>query len=126
VRKLSVASILIIAIAITIVVLARTDSEERPAASTPVVRAKPHVDRVVKATGVIKPMIGAEVRVGSRISGVVRRLFVHVGDTVREGQLLAELDDRDLVARRNEAQAALALAGANLDYAAPMSVASAS
>ena len=71
----------------------------------------------VKATGVIKPMIGAEVRVGSRISGVVRRLYVKVGDRVEKGQLLAELDDRDLVARRREALAALQLAEANLAYA---------
>ena len=71
----------------------------------------------VTATGVVKPMIGAEVRVGSRISGVVRRLFVRIGDRVEKGQLLAELDDRDLVARRAEALAALQLAEANLDYA---------
>lgn len=74
-------------------------------------------DRTVKATGVIKPSVGAEVRVGSRTSGVVRRLFVRIGDRVEKGQLLAELDDRDLVARRNEARAALQLADANLDYA---------
>lgn len=71
----------------------------------------------VKATGVIKPMVGAEVRVGSRVSGVVRRLFVRIGDRVEKGQLLAELDDRDLVSRRREALAALNLARANLSYA---------
>lgn len=71
----------------------------------------------VKATGVIKPMVGAEVRVGSRISGVVRRLHARIGDAVRAGQLLAELDDRELAARANEARAALDLADANLAYA---------
>ena len=35
----------------------------------------------VKATGVVKPRIGAEVRVGSRVSGVVARLHVRIGDT---------------------------------------------
>ena len=54
----------------------------------------------VKATGVIKPRVGAEVKVGSRISGVVKRLYVQIGDSVAQGQLLAELDDRDLAARR--------------------------
>jgi RND family efflux transporter MFP subunit len=72
---------------------------------------------VVKATGVIKPMIGAEVRVGSRVSGVVRRLCVRIGDRVGKGQLLAELDDRELIARHDQAVAALALARAQLDYA---------
>jgi RND family efflux transporter MFP subunit len=79
---------------------------------------KRDIGRVVKATGVIRPSVGAEVRVGSRISGVVRRLFVRIGDRVERGQLLAELDDRDLLARRNEAQAALALAIANREFAA--------
>jgi HlyD family secretion protein len=75
------------------------------------------VGRVVKATGVVKPMIGAEVRVGSRVSGVVRRLFVRIGDRVEKGQLLAELDDRELLARRDQAAATLAVSLATLNYA---------
>ncbi len=113
-RKLVVVLVLIVAVAIAIVVLART--EETPPAPQPSAPRQRVVETAVKATGVIKPMIGAEVRVGSRISGVVRRLYVRVGDTVRAGQLLAELDDRDLVARRLEAQAELELAKANLEY----------
>jgi RND family efflux transporter MFP subunit len=71
----------------------------------------------VKATGIIKPRIGAEVRVGSRVSGVVKRLNVRIGDRVIKGQLLAELDDRDLIARRDEAAAALQQAETNRTYA---------
>lgn len=116
-RRLTLILTLVAAVAIAFIVFGRADPpEQRPPAAKPaVVRAKP--DSVVKATGVVKPMIGAEVRVGSRISGVVRRLFVRVGDTVRAGQLLAELDDRDLVAQRDQARAALDVADANLDYA---------
>jgi RND family efflux transporter MFP subunit len=75
------------------------------------------VGRVIRATGVIKPAIGAEVRVGSRVSGVVTRLHVRVGDVVRAGDLLAELDARELAARRDDAVAALRVADANLAYA---------
>ena len=107
-RKLVIVSALLAAVAC---------SQETPAVAEVVKPPKRRaVEDVVKATGVIKPMIGAEVRVGSRISGVVQRLFVRVGDIVRAGDPLAELDDRDLDARRNEAQAALDLADANLDY----------
>jgi len=70
-----------------------------------------------KATGVIKPMIGAEVNVGSSVSGVVMRLFVQIGDRVEKGQLLAEVDSRALTARRDADAAALQVAQANLDYA---------
>jgi RND family efflux transporter MFP subunit len=74
------------------------------------------IGSVVKATGVIKPMVGAEVRVGSSASGVVARLFVRIGDRVQKGQLLAELDSRELMARRDSAEAALRLSQANLRY----------
>lgn len=94
----------------------RVDGAARAAAPAPE-RVRPRHAEEVKATGVIKPMVGAEVRVGSRVSGVVRRLFVRIGDRVEKGELLAELDDRDLVSRRREALAALNLAQANLDYA---------
>jgi macrolide-specific efflux system membrane fusion protein len=72
----------------------------------------------VKATGVLKPMVGAEVRVGSRVSGVVKRLHVRIGDAVAKGQLLAELDAVDLAARRDQAAAAFESARAGLRYAA--------
>lgn len=71
----------------------------------------------VKASGVIKPMIGAEVNVGSSVSGVVMRLHVQIGDRVDRGQLLAELDSRELKARRDADAAALEVAQANLAYA---------
>jgi len=71
----------------------------------------------VKATGVIKPRVGAEVKVGSRISGVVKRLHVQIGDSVAQGQLLAELDDRDLAALRDQAAATLKQLDATKRYA---------
>jgi HlyD family secretion protein len=77
-----------------------------------------NIESVVKATGIIKPRVGAEVRVGSRVSGVVKRLHVRIGDRVNKGDLLAELDDRDLIARRDEASAAAQQAEVNLAYAA--------
>ena len=51
------------------------------------------------ATGIIKSKIGAEVRVGSRVSGIVKRLYVKNGDEVHQGDLLAILDDSELSAR---------------------------
>jgi RND family efflux transporter MFP subunit len=75
------------------------------------------VSSVVKATGVVKPVVGAEVRVGSRISGVLERLHVREGDEVARGQLLAELDDRELRARRDQAAAAVGVADVELHYA---------
>ena len=73
----------------------------------------------VLATGVIKPQIGAEVKVGARISGCVRRLRANIGDRVAEGQVLAELETEELEAevavcraRMAESQARLSAIGA--------------
>jgi RND family efflux transporter MFP subunit len=96
--------------------LAKRSSNDPPGAE--VVRVvRRDVGPVVKATGVIKPMVGAEVRVGSSASGVVTHLYVRVGDAVAKGAVLADVDSRELDARREAAEAAVRLAKANLDYA---------
>jgi macrolide-specific efflux system membrane fusion protein len=75
------------------------------------------IGSAVLATGIIKPMVGAEVKVGSRISGVVKRLRSNIGDFVKVGQLIAELDDAELQAKLNQNQAALAKAQTEHGYA---------
>jgi len=55
----------------------------------------------VKATGVVRAAIDAEVRVGVQSPGVWRRLHVRVGDEVQKGQWLAELESRSLRAKRS-------------------------
>src|SRR6266567_4366602 len=119
VKKRIFGGIAIGAVAITALVLARVSAKQagddlHHAETARVTRRD--MGSVVKATGVIKPMVGAEVRVGSSASGVVARLFVRIGDRVEKGQLLAELDSRELMARRDSAAAALRLASANLSY----------
>ncbi|HEV8579522.1 MAG TPA: efflux RND transporter periplasmic adaptor subunit [Thermoanaerobaculia bacterium] len=119
-KKLVLGLLILGAIAIAVVVLARSgapEGEERAGGAEVVRVSRRDLETVVTATGVIKPMIGAEVRVGSRASGVVSKLFVRIGDAVTKGQLLAELETRELAARRAQAAAALASAQADLDYA---------
>jgi HlyD family secretion protein len=97
---------------------AATTRGQEPASPGEIARVtRRTLSSAVKATGVVKPRIGAEVKVGSRVSGVVARLHVRIGDTVGRGQLLAELETRELQARRDQAQAALASAEATLRYA---------
>jgi macrolide-specific efflux system membrane fusion protein len=75
------------------------------------------IGSTVLATGIIKPMVGAEVKVGSRISGVVKRLRANIGDYVEAGQLIAELEDSELQARVNQNLAGVEKARADLEYA---------
>jgi len=68
----------------------------------------------VLATGAVKPQVGAEVRVGARISGKVEHLYANIGDQVKKGQILAELEKDDLSAVVNQHQAELQVAEAKL------------
>jgi len=71
----------------------------------------------VQATGVIRAQIGAEVKVGSRISGRVERLYANIGDVVSKGQLLAQIEQLDLRAKVNEARMNLRVTQANMALA---------
>ena len=108
----------VVAVPLALLASARARRGTDEAAARETVRVgKRTIGSFVKATGVVKPRIGAEVKVGSRVSGVVARLHVRIGDRVRKGQLLAELETRELAARRDQAQAALAAAEATTAFA---------
>jgi multidrug efflux pump subunit AcrA (membrane-fusion protein) len=65
------------------------------------------VNKTLSATGIIKPEVGATVKIGSRSTGIIRKMHVRVGDTVTEGQIIAEIDSRELEAVVAESEAAL-------------------
>lgn len=74
------------------------------------------IARVVVATGKIEPRAIVEVK--SKASGIVKNIYVNYGDTVRAGQVLAELDKEELEARVREARANLQAAQAMEESAA--------
>src|SRR5512147_1104987 len=76
------------------------------------------IGTVVKATGVVKLPLGAEVRLGTQVPGLVRWLGVGIGDRVVKGQHLADIKVADRIARRAQAQAALQSALASQAFAA--------
>jgi HlyD family secretion protein len=66
----------------------------------------------VVATGKVTPIIQVEVK--SKASGIVKNLLVDYGDTVKKGQLLAQLDKVEIEAQVDQSRAALLAADANL------------
>lgn len=95
--------------------VSKSSAEQSSAQTVPVVRRD--IGSSVLATGIIKPMVGAEVKVGSRVSGVVKRLRAQIGDLVEAGQVIAELDDAEFKAKLDQNIAALERAKADLEYA---------
>jgi HlyD family secretion protein len=71
--------------------------------------------RSVVATGKVQPLTQVEVK--SKASGIVKQVFVHYGDTVKQGQVLVDLDKVELQARVREAKASLLAAQAALESA---------
>ena len=61
----------------------------------------------VEEMGIVKTQVGASVNVGTRASGTLLKLPYKVGDYVKEGDLLALIDDRDLQANLESAKATL-------------------
>ena len=68
------------------------------------------IARSVVATGKIEPL--AKVEVKSKASGIVKQIFVHYIDWVKQGQVLVELDKENLQAQVRESRAALQAAQA--------------
>ena len=69
----------------------------------------------VHTIGAVKPQIGAEVRVGSRISGRVVAVHASIGSYIKEGDVIAELEQEELKANVDERQAELHVALAELE-----------
>ena len=65
----------------------------------------------VVATGKIEPITKVEIK--SKASGIVKKLYVDSGNTVKVGQVLVELDKEEIQARVRQARASLEAAQAN-------------
>lgn len=63
------------------------------------------LESTVTTSGTVRLMSGAEVRVGSQVSGIVQRLNVTVGSRIEQDQVIAEIDPTQLQAKVNQARA---------------------
>src|SRR5581483_10097658 len=73
------------------------------------------IARSVVARGKIEPL--SRVAIQAKANGIIKELRVDVGDSVKEGQVLAELDKKDLEAQLREAKASREAEEANLEAA---------
>jgi multidrug efflux pump subunit AcrA (membrane-fusion protein) len=68
--------------------------------------------QIIAAEGKVEAMPGAEMDVGSALTVRIERFLVKVGEHVDKGQVIALLDDKDLAAQLQQAEAELAVAKA--------------
>jgi len=62
---------------------------------------------VLVETGIIKSQVGAVVKIGTRATGTIKQMRVKVGDRVKAGELIALIDDREILQQIAQQQAAL-------------------
>lgn len=65
---------------------------------------------VLVATGIVKSQVGAVVKIGARATGKVVKMHAKVGDRVKEGDLIALIDDREILKTIDQQKAALQVA----------------
>jgi HlyD family secretion protein len=73
------------------------------------------ITSVVTATGTVNPVVS--VQVGSQVSGKIAKLFADFNSVVKEGQVLAQIDQQPFKARVSQARAAVKNAHGNLEKA---------
>jgi HlyD family secretion protein len=76
---------------------------------------KGSVDVQIIATGTVKPI--SEIKVSPKTTGQIKRLLVQQGDFVKEGQVLAEMDDSNLKGQIEAARGSYLIAKDNYDKA---------
>ena len=76
-----------------------------------------NVSELLEATGIIKPQVGAEIQIGAQATGRIVEMLVRVGDSVREGDVIARIDDRELRSEHSRVEAEILRARATLVHA---------
>src|SRR5258708_4472332 len=110
--------VLILGAAVMVIGVGSTAMLKKPKPIAPekiVMAERGDIARSVVARGKIEPLSKVEVK--SKANGIIKALLVDVGDTVTQGQILAELDKADLQAQVREAKGTLEGEEANLQAA---------
>lgn len=85
--------------------VARRNGRPQPQAARVIHAEQRMIASTVNATGTIRLRVGSEVRVGSQLSGIVKKLNTTVGGHVNAGEVIAEIDDAPIQARLAQADA---------------------
>ena len=118
---------IIVAIAVLVLLLAgggaagfyllRGNIPPSPSAAAQSVRPEQRkISNTVNASGTVRLRVGSEVRVGSQLSGIVKKLNVTIGSHVNVGELIAETD-APIQARLAQAEAQAQLDRATMERA---------
>src|SRR6516164_10299050 len=101
----------------SLIAFARTNNKPAAEEERIVHAEQRRIGAIVNATGVVRLRVGSEVRVGSQLSGIVKKLNATVGSHVNAGDVIAEIDDAPIQARLAQAEAQAQLDRATMERA---------
>lgn len=116
-RRIIRITLLVVVLAVVVALIVnRTRKEDDPFAKMETARVgRATIAQMISATGSVTAQTGAQVKIGSQVTGRIKRLFADVGSEVRAGQVIAELDLPDVKAQLDQAAANLQAARLRLE-----------
>jgi len=105
----------VIAVAVIFFFASRGKHQSREGALKTFIIKRGTIHEAIEATGEIKPCTGAEISLGARVTGMVVKEPIQIGDRVRKGDLIAVIDNRELREAVGKAQASLDKVKANYE-----------
>ncbi len=89
------------------------ESEEESTPGSLITVGKSSLDLSISASGIIRPI--QEVKISPKQTGLIKQLYVKQGDQVKKGEIIALMDDSNLIGQVEAARSAMNLAQANYD-----------
>lgn len=111
-KKIWLSIIAILVLTIIVLIVWQNKKNQQPQYTTIQAEVGP-LSQTVSLTGTVKPV--KELALNFLSAGRISDLMIKTGDNISAGQLLAELDYSALILRKNEAEAGLQIAQANLN-----------
>ena len=114
-KKRTVIIILIIVVVVAAIIFKIKSSKTESSYTFETVKVeKTRITNIVTATGTIEAI--TTVNVGTQVSGIIQHVYVDFNQNVKQGQLLAKLDETSLLAQLEQSQSSVDQAQAQLNF----------
>jgi HlyD family secretion protein len=119
-KTISIASALAVLVCVSAYLLFASGNKnpEESSGQVTVTAPRKELSQSIIATGIVKPKVGAEVKVGAQVSGVVKNLYVKTGSKVKKNDLLAVIDPRVYQSQKDKMHALMEIAATENKFAA--------
>jgi HlyD family secretion protein len=114
-KKKTLIIIAVIVVAVSTIIMLKPFTKKETAVTFDTVKVKKgNIENTISATGTIEAITTVEV--GTQVSGILQHVYVDFNDNVKQGQLLAKLDETSLKAQLEQSQSQVDQAQAQLNF----------